>query len=366
MLSYEYIQFLNDKILDYLPSTFTKVGNKYNGRCFLCGDSHKSTRKKRGWFYTNNASYYCFNCGQSLSGIKMLEILSGENYETIRKDYTRLFLKSGLNPSLSSTVDIPSDEPTIFKLKSIIKPEWKNQLSEKALTYLEQRRVLEAPFLDQKLYSCYSKNKNEEFILIPWIINGCEAYYQINDFQKLHSIKYIFPKDKKKLISGLDNIDISWPYIICFEGFYDSIFVKNGICLGTKSITNYQLKLIKSRYPHHHIVIAFDNDTAGIESMSKLLRDEQKTDFKYFKWFDSNTKEKDINDFIIAQNDVTIFSNTNLLEKLIVDKLTMKMFLIKNNLWTTANNTQYKQFKSSKSNKLTEHTLSSFLKSKRY
>lgn len=57
-------------------------------------------------------------------------------------------------------------------------------------------------------------------------------------------MKYLFPKDKKKLIAGLDNIDISWPYIIVFEGFYDSLFVKNGICSGTKSITDYQLKLI--------------------------------------------------------------------------------------------------------------------------
>ena len=54
----------------------------------------------------------------------------------------------------------------------------------------------------------------------------------------------MFPKGKKKLIAGLDNIDISWPYIIVFEGFYDSLFVKNGICSGTKSITDYQLKLI--------------------------------------------------------------------------------------------------------------------------
>lgn len=52
-------------------------------------------------------------------------------------------------------------------------------------------------------------------------------------------MKYIFPKDKKKLVYGLDNIDISWPYIIVFEGVYDSVFVKNGISVGTKAITDY-------------------------------------------------------------------------------------------------------------------------------
>lgn len=333
MLSYEYISFLNNKILEYLPPTFTKVGNKYNGRCFLCGDSRKNSRKKRGWFYTNTASYYCFNCGQSLSGIKLLELLSGNNYTDIRKEYTRLFLKSGLNPQLSSFTELPTDEPSIFKLKSIIKPEWKQPLSKNALEYLEKRRVLEAPYFDHKLYSCYSKRKNEEYILIPWLLNGCEAYYQINDFQKLHSIKYIFPKDKKKLICGLDNIDISWPYIICFEGFYDSIFVKNGVCVGTKSITQYQIKLIKERYPHHQIVIAFDNDKSGIASTIKLLKSENDYDFKFFKWYDFNTTEKDINDYIISNDNVNMFTDSLFLEKFIVDKLTMKMFLIKNNLW---------------------------------
>ena len=73
-------------------------------------------------------------------------------------------------------------------------------------------------------------------------------------------MKYIFPKGTKKTIAGLDNIDVSFPYIIVFEGYYDSVFVKNGVCVGTKAITDYQLSLIKQRYPHHQIVISFDND----------------------------------------------------------------------------------------------------------
>lgn len=52
-------------------------------------------------------------------------------------------------------------------------------------------------------------------------------------------MKYIFPKDKKKLVAGLDNIDVSFPYIILLEGFYDSVFVKNGVCVGTKAVTDY-------------------------------------------------------------------------------------------------------------------------------
>lgn len=329
--SYEYIQFLNDKVLEFLPHNYVKNGNKINMRCPLCGDSRKSATKKRGWYYFQTASYYCFNCSTGMSGIKFLEFISGNSYEQIKKEYFKMCFKHGINTNLSSQYNVPNEEPSIFQLESVVKPEWKKPLSEKATEYLKNRKVLDAPYYKDSLYSCYTKN-NDEFIMIPWKVNGIDAYYQLNDFQKLHNLKYIFPKNKKKLIAGLDNIDISWPYIIITEGYFDSLFIKNGICAGTKAITEYQLKLIKERYPKHQIVISFDNDKAGIDSMIKLLK--SNNDFKYFKWFNSNTKEKDINDYVIAKDNVNIFSNTNILEKLIVDKLLMKMFLIQNKFWT--------------------------------
>ena len=329
--SHEFISFLNEKAFEYLPAQKIKVGNKYNFRCPFCGDSHKSLTKKRGWWYLDTASYYCWNCGQALSGIKFLEARSGESYQEIRKEYLRLFLKSGLNHDLSSHVEIPKTEPSIIEYKSIIKQSWKNELSENAKTYLANRKVLDAPFLKDTLYSCYGKN-NDEYILIPWTLNGCEgAYYQVNDFMKNHSLKYIFPKDKKKLVFGLDNIDISWPYIIIVEGVYDSLFIKNCIATGTKSITESQYKLIHERYPHHQIVVSFDNDIPGISSMVKLIKAGK--DFKYFRWFNSNTKQKDINEYVLAKNDVNIFTDPNKLEKMIINGMKMKLFLIENNLW---------------------------------
>lgn len=330
-LSYDYKNFLNERVLQYLPTSFTRNGNKMNGRCPFCGDSKKSLSKKRGWYYFSSSSYYCFNCGISMSGIKFLQALSGSDYNEIKQEYTKLFLKSGLNTNLSTHFEIPANEINIFKLKSIINPSLKNPLSENALNYLKQRKVIDAPFFQDTLYSIYSKDKSKEFILIPWIINNIDAYYQINDFMKYNSLKYIFPKNKSKLVAGLDNIDITWPYIIATEGYYDSLFIKNGIALGTKAITDTQLKLIRERYPHHQLVISFDNDTAGIEAMTKMIKNE--CHFKFFKWFNQNTKEKDINDYVISKNNVNIFTDKKVLEHLIIDKLQMKMFLIQNGLW---------------------------------
>ena len=112
-------------------------------------------------------------------------------------------------------------------------------------------------------------------------------------------MKYIFPKDTKKLVFGLDNVDVSWPYIIC--------------------------------YPHHTIVASFDNDKPGLCSYIKCIKQNRK--LKYFKWFNTNTKQKDINDYVLAKGNVNIFTDTKKLERLIVDDLLMKLYLVENGLW---------------------------------
>lgn len=330
MLSYEYKAFINEKVLEHLPHDRVRVGDKINFRCPLCGDSKKSATKRRGWYYLSTNSYFCFNCGTGMSGIKFLEALSGNSYDEIKHEYLRLFAKSKQDFSLSAAFKAPTEEPSIFELKPLVKPEWKCALTPAAQAYLDSRLVTRAPFYDSHIYSWHSK-AGKEYILIPWQLNGVDAYYQLNDFQKHGSMKYIFPKSEKKLVAGLDNVDASWPYILAFEGYYDSLFVKNGICTGTKAITDYQIKLIKERYPRHEICISFDNDESGIDSMIKLIKKD--CNFKFFRWFNEMTREKDINDYIKAHGDVNAFANEKSLEPMIQDRLVMKMWLIRNNFW---------------------------------
>lgn len=123
-----------------------------------------------------SASFHCFNCGANLSGIKFLEILSGSEYAQIKDEYLRLYLKSGLSSSLSAFAEQHTDEPKLFDIKPMVKPEWKLPLTERAKEYLSKRKVLEAPFLVDKMYSWKNK-RDEEYILIPWNLNGCEGAY---------------------------------------------------------------------------------------------------------------------------------------------------------------------------------------------
>lgn len=334
MLSYEHIQFLDEKILQYLPQPYVRVGDKVNVRCPICGDSRKSATKKRGWVYLKNGSYYCFNCGTALSGIKFLKAISGPDYDAIHQEYVSLFLKSGLSSSLSSVMWKPDldDEPGVFNLKRALDPSLKKPLSDNAREYLEKRLVLEAPFLKESLFSLYSKDGKKEYILIPWKINGIDVYYQVNDFMKYRpSMKYIFPKDKKKLLYGLDNVDPSYKKIFVFEGVYDSVFVKNGIATGTKSMTSYQESLIRERWPHHEICLSFDNDQPGFSSTMKLI--EKGRADKFFAWFADGAKEKDINERVLAAGDVKMFSDKKVLDKMVLDSLQMKLWMASNGKW---------------------------------
>jgi hypothetical protein len=330
--------WLNEQILSYLPSDRVRQGDKINFRCPVCGDSKKNSAKKRGYYYLNNASFHCFNCDANLSGYKLLQLLSGQDYEELKTQRFKMVFNGNNFNSLSSfSYDEPAENKNtnVLTFKNVIKPEYKNELSGRAEDYLKNRLVLDAPFLKEKFYSYYAKNKNE-YILIPWKINGVDAYYQVNDFLKNNpnGPKYIFPKNRDKLIYGLDNIDISFPYLICFEGVYDSLFVKNGIAIGGKNLTELQEKILKNRFPRHKIVFALDNDRPGLEATARELKKEGSTSKMFFRWFDRSTKEKDINDFVKSNGNVNTFADGSLVESMIKDSISMKMWLFSNGFKT--------------------------------
>ena len=319
--------WINEKVLEYIPRDRIVQGDKIVFRCPICGDSKRNTLKKRGYYYTRTASYHCFNCDTTLGGMKFLETLSGEDYSSLREEYFRMtFDGRHFNSVSSGGFGGRSPSTGIFSLKSIVKPEWKLPLSEKAREYLGNRKVLQAPFLKEDLFSYVSK-KGGEYILIPWKIDGVECYFQINDFLKIgkKGLKYIFPKNSEKLVYGLDNVDISFPYIICFEGVYDSLFVKNGIAIGGKFLTEKQEELVRKRFPRHKIVISFDNDRPGLSAMSRMVSSGKS--FGYFKWFSDCETAKDVNDYILKTGDVNAFSSGNVVEKMVMDKLPMSLWL---------------------------------------
>ena len=332
MLS-DYQSYINEKVLEYLPTDRMKAGDSIAIRCPFCGDSKKSSLKKRGYYTPSKGLYHCFNCDVSMSAMKLLEALSGNDYESIRKEYLKLRSRNAGRGTTESKVVLDEDSELKMSdpnhLESRIPAEWKHPLTEVAKKYLDGRMVSSAPFLKEPLYTAYD-SKKREYILIPWRINGVDCYYQYNDFLKNNpdGMKYVFPSKLTKAVYGLDNIDLAFPYIICFEGVYDSLFVKNGICIGGKSLTDFQQQLISMRYPRHKIVIAFDNDKAGMDATRRMI-ERTGSRYKYFKWFGNDETAKDINDYVKKVGNPNVFADRKTIEKGIMSSLEMKLVLAK-------------------------------------
>ncbi len=327
-MSYDFLQWLDEKVLEYISGKSKRTGKDINFRCPICGDSKKSASKMRGHYYLHTHSFYCFNCDTALSGLKLLEHLSGNEYSNLKTEYLKLKYKDNKLLSGNNLLKFENypDSFSFNKLVNIIDENWKTSLSAKAINYLNDRFIFDAPYAQNlKLYSTYDK-KDREFILIPWIVNGISAYFQLNDFEKHGDKKYIFPPNKDKLIFGLDNIDISFPYIICFEGVYDSVFVKNGVAIGGKKLTVLQRVILKKRYPNHQIVLALDNDLAGKTAMLNQMKDDPS--IKYLIWYkDIKQKIKDVNDYMKMTYDFTKFTDEEYLKSCMLNNVIIKYML---------------------------------------
>ena len=50
-MSYDFLQWLDEKVLEYISGKSRRTGKDINFRCPICGDSKKSASKMRGHYY---------------------------------------------------------------------------------------------------------------------------------------------------------------------------------------------------------------------------------------------------------------------------------------------------------------------------
>lgn len=317
--------WLYDQIRPYIPANHVVSGYDVNFPCPFCNEvvNAKKRGTRRGHYYIHTQSYYCFRCDKWTHGMDLYSILAGIPVSDIKPLYFK-FKYSSNNNSVAKTIETENDKYCIEYNE--IPDEYRKPLSATALKYLTDRKIFQAPNLP-KNFDFYSyKDKMGEYIVIPWIYNGQECYYQ-KRLLNGGDIKYLFPKNIEKSVFGLDNIDTSFKYMIATEGVFDCIWIKNGIALGGKALTDYQKWFIAQRYPHHEIVYAFDNDPAGNSAMLKII--EKRPNSKFLNWFDYAKEAKDMNEFVCKYN-TNIFNNEDNLKKMIVSGAKMKILLTYN------------------------------------
>ena len=325
--------WIYSKILPYIRCKNSKHGNEHHLQCPYCNEavnsSHPSTAM-RGYYYINEQSYFCHRCREWHSAFDLYEKLSGLSRKDLLPEYLSFINKNnkrGTNFSNFLSVSADNFKATEEKKDEIeylpIPDRMRNLLTDRGRKYLEDRKIFESPNLPKyaKFYSATYKskrfdNKPYEVVVIPWYLNGEVWGYQWRFLDKdIPFPKYGFPKGSGKRIYGIDMIDTSFPYLICCEGVFDSLWIKNGIAIGGKSLTEFQKDMISERFPNHKIVYAFDNDDAGIESM--LKSGGKNIDALLLYWKNVSDGVKDLNEFAIAGHADYFFNVENIMNHII-------------------------------------------------
>lgn len=325
------IEFSSQKILENIAGTVETHSDYLLFRCPFCGDSKKSLKKMRGYFYKNlkNPYYKCFNgdCEISYSAFMFVAKLENKSIQEIMKEF---YLT--LNPSKLKRVMIHNDEKPILQEKQKQKIEldyipsnWHNINNHtSALEYLNNRKFFNAPNLP-KNWNLYFNIWNNR-IVFPWLRNNKLIYYQERTIQN-EEPKYLFPPSSEKEIFNLDNIDSSFPFIFYTEGMMDSIYIKNGIAIGGITLTEYQKDILHTYTPTAEIIFFSQNywkDEATRKKIFKLYKSHPQ--LKLIKW-SRNNPYKDINDEIIKTNDINKYYDINYLKNNLITISRLKVDL---------------------------------------
>jgi hypothetical protein len=299
-------------------------GGKLNMRCFLCGDSRKSKQKRRGFFYKSTCSYFCFNCNETLIGLNVVARLENRSYADVREEY---YKDKYINkPSYKKSKQYVDNKK---KSNGVDLSQYSLELPEDAITYLKHRQILDAPFLDPKMK--FRWDEKTDRIVIPWLNNGSVAYYQKRAIYK-NNIPYLFPKIGKTVFN-IDMVDPRFPYIFILEGVFDALFVKNGVAIGGKNLTQDQRDILKKRFPKHELVYFFDNHRHPGEMkepapMYRHLLKLSKEDpsMKFALWPAKINSIKDVNQWI-TKGGKNIFSDEKWLGNSVINSLRLKFII---------------------------------------
>ena len=186
-----------------------------------------------------------------------------------------------------------------------------NTIVQKALSFLERRRLLLAVNRPNNFYISLTDKVHKNRIVIPFYDdNGKIIHYQtrtILEVDELTKPRYLSKVNSDKTIFNIDKIDHNYDTIFVFEGPFNSCFVKNGVAIGGIQENSYQLYTARqqeqiNKFPFHKIIWVLDSqwkDKAALNKTKKLLQLKEKV----FLWPTELSKFKDFNDIMIAIKD---------------------------------------------------------------
>ena len=308
------MDLVDSKFIGLVSSRLTKFKrvkpNLYNFRCPICGDSQKQKNKARGYIYgiKQNVNFRCHNCGASMSFSNFLKQID----TVLHKQYVMEKFKDGFaGVKGASAIEEPkfNFEAPKFKSKLDLPKASENPDAKK---YLEDRKLDPTKFYYTDKFKAWSNSHKKTFdsvkydeprIIIPLFYKNTLVGFQGRSLGP-SKVKYItvMINDDAPKIYGLDTIRTGTSVYIT-EGPFDSTFIRNSIAMcGADADV--------SRWGISDPIWVYDNEPRSKEITSRLERTIG-NGAKVVIW-PSTLPEKDINDMVLAGQDVQSVVESNI------------------------------------------------------
>ena len=316
------MNYIDQKYIQLVSSHlkgFKKVGNNYNFRCPLCGDSAKSKSKKRGWILTGKASplFYCHNCGASHNFSNFLKdidyvLYKQYVYELMNEKYGKSFdveknpemttpldsvkkiiWKESFLSVCTSVNDLPSHHAVNLYLDNRLIPSNKR----KNLYYIDDMQKIHELDKDDK-YKDRIAEKDSRLVMPVWSKKGligisCRSLE--SDAKKRYVI-YKFDEKKPMIfnlydINGNLMIDPNKPVFVT-EGALDSLFLDNAIAVNGADLMRV-MKMLKDL----DLIFIPDNEPRNkdiVRVFKKVINSNNQVVI-----FPDRIDEKDINNMVL-------------------------------------------------------------------
>jgi hypothetical protein len=282
---------------------FKKQNNVFVARCVYCGDSKKSNRVARLYFYTKkgNLNFDCKNCGEHGSFWKFMKDQFSDMFDEYKKDQMLLRLERGVKHThkiIDTQPKIDASKETILGCTNILDlPD-----DHYVVQYLSDRgfdneiigRLLFSENFKETAQSISPIPLSPKFpveprIVIPFYTKDKKIdMIQGRSLDNNSSLKYITIKSSEdsEKIFGKDAIDNS-KTSYCVEGPFDSLFVDNCVATCDSSLERSNAD-----------VLIWDNEPRNKEILFKI-ETAISNNRKVVIWPTSPDSKEDINDMIL-------------------------------------------------------------------
>lgn len=308
-IQFKYINLIGNR----LDGFSKKSGNLFNFRCPLCGDSDKSKKKKRGYFYLEGTDYffYCHNCTKKKRFDNFLKDFDDLLYSEARKE--NLTSKKPNTASFTPTTASFNLKTEKYSTLSSLKTIEDLPDTHEAKKYLLSRKIPKS--ILSTLYFCpkfmeftnttlgtakFDKKAlqyEEPRIIIPLLTrSGLVFGYQgraLKDDAEIRYISILIDSSQPRFY-GLHKVNFNKKFY-CLEGPIDAFFIDNAIAAcGGETVA----ELRNLDHNKENAVIIYDNEPRNKDTIKKINR---AIEYDYsVVIFPDSCEEKDINKMVLA------------------------------------------------------------------